>query len=78
MYQLIIQTMIDNIQDSTCLYYVFEQENLTQIILIHLENFDYVKFPRLDIIFITTHTCVKNLVSNSSCSPYVINYMLHA
>ena len=48
MYQLIIQTMIDNIQESTCLYYVFEQENLTQIILIHFKNFDYVKFPRLD------------------------------
>jgi hypothetical protein len=30
MYQPIIQTMIDSIQDSTCLYYVFEQENLTQ------------------------------------------------
>ena len=48
MYKLIIQTMVDNILDPTCLYYMFEQENLTKIILIHLDNFDHVKFPRLD------------------------------
>ena len=40
--------MVDDILDSTCLYYVFEQENLAQIILIHLDNFDHAKFPRLD------------------------------
>ena len=47
-HQLIIQNMIDNILYSTCLYYVFEQENLAQIIVIHLDNFDHAMFPRLD------------------------------
>ena len=35
MYQFIIQTMIDSILDSTCLYYVMGQENLTQKVLLH-------------------------------------------
>lgn len=47
MYQLIIQSMSDNILDPTCLYFVLEQENLARIILIHLDKFDNVKFPRL-------------------------------
>ena len=49
-----------------------EQENLTQIILLNLDNIDYVKFLRLDTILITTHTCVENNISNSTCSLYVI------
>ena len=50
-----------------------EQENLTQIILLNLDNFDVVKFPRLDIILITTYTCVENGISNSTCSLYMMN-----
>jgi hypothetical protein len=42
MYQFIIQTMIDSIQDSTCLYYVLEQEKLTQFILLNLDNVNLV------------------------------------
>ena len=38
-----------------------EQESLTQIILVHLDNIDYVKFPRLDTILITTYACVEIL-----------------
>ena len=49
-----------------------EQECFSQIILVHLDNFDHVKFPRLDAILITTHTCVENNVSNSTCSLYVL------
>ena len=50
----------------------FEQESLTQIILVHLDNLDHVKFPRLDVILVTTNTCVENNVSNSTCSLYVL------
>ena len=51
----------------------FEQENLTQIILLNLDNFDFVKSPRLDIVLITIYTCIENTISNSTCSPYMIN-----
>ena len=46
----------------------FEQESLTQIVLVHLDNLDHVELPRLNTILITTHTCVENNISNSTCS----------